>query len=66
MNRIVQFSFASAEDKGEFEVIAKRRGLTLSQFVRWCVYKYKRDRDANTAGNRSRRAAEGRTHDLSE
>jgi len=66
MSRVVQFSFASEKDKGEFKVIAGRRGLTLSQFVRWCVYKYKRDREANTAGNRSRRTSEAPAHDLSE
>ena len=57
MSRVVSFSFDSENEKAEFGDLAKRRGLTLSQFIRWCVYKYRRDRDANTAGARSRRAS---------
>ncbi len=63
MSREVQFSFATDEEKQEFETLAKNRGLTLSQFCRWCAYKYLRDRKANTAGNRTRRAAGARTSD---
>ncbi len=57
MSRKVEFSFASDEDKREFQQMAARRGLTLSQFVSWCVYKYRRDREANTAGTKARRGA---------
>jgi hypothetical protein len=57
MSREVCFSFSTQEEKQEFTILAARRGLTLSQFCRWCVYKYRRDRDANTAGARSRRAS---------
>jgi hypothetical protein len=57
MSREVQFSFSTEDEKKELEALARSRGLTLSQFARWCVYKYLRDRKANTAGNRSRRAA---------
>ncbi len=53
----MQFSFASDEDKREFREMAARRGLTLSQFARWCIYKYRRDREANTAGAKARRGA---------
>ncbi len=57
MSREVCFSFSTPEEKQEFAVLAAKRGLTLSQFCRWCVYKYRRDREANTAGTRARRAA---------
>ena len=54
---------ALEERTQEVGEMARRRGLTLSQFVRWCVYKYRRDREANTAGARARRGA---PHDSAE
>jgi len=62
----VSFSFKDEEERDRIEALARSRGLSLSQFCRWCVYKYLRDREINTAGNRSRRAAKAVVGDLSE
>jgi hypothetical protein len=64
MNLGVSFSFPTHAEKQEFEKLAKSRGLSLSQFVRWCVYKYRRDREANTEGARARRAAGARARTI--
>jgi len=66
MSREISFSFDDEEQKDMFRNIARNRGLTLSQFVRWCVFKYQRDREANSTGNRARRAAEMVTQDSTE
>ncbi len=57
MSRKVEVTFPTEEEKKQCEALAQSRGLTLPQFLRWCVYKYRRDREANTAGVRARRAA---------
>lgn len=66
MGREVSFSFDSEEERKKVEVLARKRGLRLSAFVRWCVYKYLRDREANTAGNLARRAKTAPGHDSTE
>jgi 5-methylcytosine-specific restriction endonuclease McrA len=38
----VSFSFSDEAEKDQFEALAESRGLTLSQFARWCVYRYSR------------------------
>lgn len=40
MSLQVSFSFPTDAEKQEFEALAKSKGLTLSQFVRWCLYRY--------------------------
>ena len=40
MNREVSFSFDSEDQKDVFRTMARKRGQTLSQFARWCVFKY--------------------------
>lgn len=40
MSLQVSFSFFTDAEKQEFEVLAASRGQTLSQFCRWCAYKY--------------------------
>jgi len=61
VSREVSFSFDSEDQKDVFRTMARKRGQTLSQFVRWCAFKYLRDREANSAGNRARRTLEAET-----
>lgn len=56
MGREVCFSFASDEEKQEFEALAASRGQTLSQLARWCLYKYRMDRSNGAEASKAYRA----------
>ena len=56
MGREVRFSFSTDAERQEFEVLARERGLSLSQFVRWCAYKYRMDCSNGAEASRAYRA----------
>lgn len=41
MSKTVSFSFATEEEKAEYEKYAKNKGMTLSAFVKMAVYHFK-------------------------
>jgi len=56
VSRGVQFSFRSDAEKNAFQEIAEKRGQTLSQFVRWCTYKYRMDCVSGSEASKAYRA----------
>ena len=56
MSREVSFTIATDADKEDFKALASSRGLSLAQFARWCLYKYRLDCQTAALASRAYRA----------